>query len=462
MKESILIINKTVIKNLERLLIKNNFIVYPAEKETIANNILSYANISVIIYKVQPHEVIESCDFIIQTKRHYPFIQIIIVAQTGELNTALKFIKSGAYDYFREPAEKEELIPVIKKAILEKRELEFKAISDKKNWEYLKTISKEFENVKFELDYLKRDIMTKNLELEIKYGLKNYIPLKKQENNKELRIGKYIVLEEIGKGGMSSVYKAIDLSLKRVVAIKELTIIYGSLPQDIKDDVIKRFKKEAEIIARLKHENIVRIFDVFNEKNRHYIVMDHLDGINLAKYVIEEKKLPILEIIHIVAELCLAVEYIHENKIIHRDIKPSNIMFTKDRRVKLMDFGVIRDKNISTLTPTGSILGTISYTAPEQSTQETDYRSDIFSIGTILYELITGFNPFESKTYADTFLKITSFVPDMPSRYNYECSDALDKLVMKSLEKKPEKRFNSAKEFYEELIAFNKNYLDNI
>ena len=462
MKESILVINKTIIKTTEKILLKNNFIVYTAEKETIADEILKYANISLIIYKVQANEILEACEIISNFKKHFSSVHIIVISQTGELNSVLKFLKSGAYDYFRDPFDKDDIIPVIKKAIFEKREIDFKNISDRRNREYVKIISKELEDLKFEIEHLKRDIAGKNLELEIKYGIKNFIPIKKQENLKEFRIGKYIVLGEIGKGGMSSVYKAIDVSLKRIVAIKELTIIYRTLPKDIKEDVINRFKKEAETIAKLRHDNIGKIFDIFEDNNRHYIVMDYIEGHNLDKYFCEEQKLPILEVVNIIIEVCLAVQYIHENKIIHRDIKPSNIMISHDRKIKLMDFGVIRDKNISTLTPTGSILGTVSYTAPEQSMKEIDYTVDIFSIGAILYELITGFNPFEGKSYADTFLKITSLNPDPPSKYNYECNDELDKIVSKCIEKNPFKRFPSAKELSETLIEFAKKYIDDI
>jgi serine/threonine-protein kinase len=137
-------------------------------------------------------------------------------------------------------------------------------------------------------------------------------------------------------------------------------------------------------------------------------------------------------------------------------------MITYDRKIKLMDFGVIRDKSISTLTPTGSIVGTVCYTAPEQSMKHVDYRSDIFSIGTVFYEMVVGFNPFECKTYAETFLKITSLKPELPSKYNYECNDDLDGIILKAMEKNPDKRFSSARDLNDALKAFVKKYIDAI
>lgn len=462
MKESILVINKTLNRTLENLLIKSNFIVYTAENESLASNFVSSKIISTILYNIQTNELNEACEFIEQIKRLFPSMKIIVFSQTGALNFALKLIKAGAYDYFREPIDKDEITSVIKKAISEKREMDLKHLMDLKNRDYLKTVLKELDVTKSELDFLKRDVMAKNLELEIKHGLKNFIALRKNEKTNEIRLGKYVILGEAGRGGMSQVYKAIDTILKRVVAIKELTIIYRALPQEIIGDVIKRFKKEAEVIAKLKHENITRIYDIIEEGGKHYMVMEYVDGVTLDNFVESTSKIPILEIINMICDICEALEYIHQNKIIHRDIKPSNIMITYDRKIKLMDFGVIRDKSISTLTPTGSIVGTVCYTAPEQSMKHVDYRSDIFSIGTVFYEMVVGFNPFECKTYAETFLKITSLKPEVPSKYNYECTDDLDGIILKAMEKNPDKRFSSARELNDALKAFVKKYIDAI
>lgn len=462
MNESVLVINKTSSKKVECLLIKSNFIVYSADTESDASNFIASKIISTIIYNIQTSELNEACGFIEQVKRLFPSMQIIVFSQTGDLNFALKLIKSGAYDYFREPVDKEEINSSIKKAISEKREMDLKHLMDLKNRDYLKTILKELDATKAELDFVKRDVMTKNLELEIKHGIKHFITLRKTQTSKEIRLGKYVILGEAGKGGMSQVYKAIDTILKRVVAIKELTIIYRSLPKEIIGDVIKRFKKEAEVIAKLKHDNITCIYDIIEDSNKHYMVMEYVDGVTLDNFFENTKKIPILETINIICDICEALEYIHENKIIHRDIKPSNIMITYDRKIKLMDFGVIRDKNISTLTPTGSIVGTVCYTAPEQSMKHVDYRSDIFSIGTVFYEIVAGFNPFECRTYAETFLKITALKPEPPSKYNYECNEALDAIILKAMEKNPDKRFSSARELNNALKAFVKRYIDEL
>ena len=147
----------------------------------------------------------------------------------------------------------------------------------------------------------------------------------------------------------------------------------------------------------------------------------------------------------------------HSNNIIHRDVKPSNVIINSDRKVKLMDFGVIRDKSVSTLTPTGSIVGTMAYTAPEQSSKKMDFKVDIFPLGTIFYELLTGINPFDGKTYADTFVKVASFNPPPPSSINSLCDEILDSIVMKALEKNPDKRY-TAKELHNTLKLYTASY----
>lgn len=186
--------------------------------------------------------------------------------------------------------------------------------------------------------------------------------------------------------------------------------------------------------------------------------MEYIEGITLDKLIFNNKKLPVMEAVNIISEVCQALEYIHQNNIIHRDIKPSNIIISNDRTVKLMDFGVIRDKSSSTITPTGSIIGTLSYTAPEQSSKSMDFRVDIFSLGTIFYELLTGKNPFIGETYADIFLKISSLEPEAPSTINSEANKELDKIVLKAMEKDPENRYLNARELFNDLIKFSETY----
>jgi FixJ family two-component response regulator/tRNA A-37 threonylcarbamoyl transferase component Bud32 len=460
MKESILIINSddTTEKLLEVFFTRKGFIVYKAEHGLKAFRILNNNNISVIIYELISEELAEF-GFLEYIRKKHSAIQVIVISEIAEINLALTAMKNGAYDFITKPIEEERLIFTITRAISEKKENDHKISTDKRNREYQKILMKELELTKRELEGLREDLAAKKLELELIYG-----PDYNKENESTVplglirgkeRIGKYTILEEIGKGGMSIVYKAIDHILNRDVAIKELTIIQKKFPKHILEDLTKRFFKEAQVIAMLRHDNIVKVFDIIEEKNKHYIIMEYIDGKTLDKLISGNRKIPVLEAVNIVTEICLALEYIHNNNIIHRDIKPSNIIIGNDRVVKLMDFGVIRDTSVSTVTPTGAIVGTIAYTAPEQSSKNMDYRVDIFSLGIILYELITGINPFESDTYADTFLKISAVTPpDEPSTINPECDKNLDHIIFKAIEKNPENRYLSAKEFYNDLINF--------
>lgn len=459
MKESVLIINSdyTTEKLLEVFFTKKGYIVYKAEHGLKAFRILNNNNISVIIYELISEELAEF-GFLEYIKKKHSSIRVIVISEITDLNLALTAMKNGAYDFIAKPIEEERLIVSITKAIAEKKEHDHKISTERRNREYQKILIKELEQTKKEMQGLRDELAVRKLELELIYG-PGY--LKENEHSYLLsmtrgkeRIGKYTVIEEIGKGGMSIVYKGIDHILNRDVAIKELTIIQKQLPQNVLEDLIKRFFKEAQVIAMLRHDNIVKVFDIIEEKNKLFMIMEYIEGKTLDKLISGNRKIPIMEAVNVVSEICLALDYIHNHNIIHRDIKPSNIIIGNDRLIKLMDFGVIRDTSVSTVTPTGSIVGTIAYTAPEQSSKKMDSRVDIFSLGTILYELVTGINPFESETYADTFLKISSVSPEEPSKLNPECDINLDKIILKAMEKKPENRYSSAKDFYNDLINY--------
>jgi len=459
MKESVLIINSddTTEKLLEVFFTQKGYIVYKAEHGLKAFRILNNNNISVIIYELVSEELAEF-GFLEYIRKKHTSVQVIVISELTDLNLALTAMKNGAYDFITKPLEEERLIFSITKAISEKKEYDHKIATERRNREYQKILIKELELTKRELEAVRDELAAKNLELELIYGpeyLKEKEPaLPLHHMRGKERIGKYTILEEIGKGGMSVVYKGIDHILNRDVAIKELTIIQKQLPKDILEDLTKRFIKEAQVIAMLRHDNIVKVFDIIEENNKHYMIMEYIEGKTVDKIISGNRKTPVLEAVNIVSEICLALEYIHINNIIHRDIKPSNIIIGNDRLVKLMDFGVIRDTSISTMTPTGAIVGTIAYTAPEQSSKRMDARVDLFSLGTILYEIITGINPFEGDTYADTFLKISSVTPVLPSRLNPDCDKNLDRIIMKAMEKNPDNRYASAKHFYNDLASF--------
>ncbi len=460
MKESILIISNNAIKarHLETFFIKKGYIIYQAEHGLKALKIINNANISVVIYDLASEETAEF-GFLEYIKKKHSSLKIVVVTEITYQEIIIKILRQGAYDYIIEPINADYLIDSINRAISEKKEIDNKLISERKNKEYQKVLVKEIEILKKELTAVKNDLMQRNLVVELIYGagyLKDKSSLSEISHD-ERRIGKYTILEEIGSGGMSVVYKAIDYILNREVAIKELTISQKPFPEDVIDDVTKRFIKEAQVIAMLRHDNIIKVFDVVEENNKHYMIMEFIEGKTLDKIISDNKILPILEAINIISEICLALDYIHSNNIIHRDIKPSNIIVNSERRVKLMDFGVIRDKSVGTLTPTGSIVGTMAYTAPEQSSKTMDFKVDIFPLGTIFYELLTGTNPFDGNTYADTFIKVSSFTPAPPSTINPICDEILDSIVMKSLEKNPAKRY-TAKELYNTLKLYTASY----
>lgn len=460
MKESILIIsnNANRARHLEAFFTKKGYVIYQAEHGLKALKIINNANISVIIYDLVSEETAEF-GFFEYIKKKHSSLKVVVVTEIVSPQAIIKIMKHGAYDYIFDLTDVNSLIASINQAISEKKDLDNKHLSERKNKEYQKILIKELEVSKKELAGVKNDLMQRNLVVELIYGA-GYLKQKsfsEEMKPDERRISKYTILEEIGSGGMSVVYKAIDHILNREVAIKELTISQKPFPKEVIEDVTKRFIKEAQVIAMLRHDNIIKVFDVLEENNKHYMVMEFIEGKTLDKMISGNKILPILESISIVSEICLALDYIHSNNIIHRDVKPSNVIINSDRKVKLMDFGVIRDKSVSTLTPTGSIVGTMAYTAPEQSSKKIDFKVDIFPLGTIFYELLTGINPFDGKTYADTFVKVASFNPPPPSSINSLCDEILDSIVMKALEKNPDKRY-TAKELYNTLKLYTASY----
>ncbi|MFN8577206.1 MAG: protein kinase [Candidatus Sericytochromatia bacterium] len=461
MRESILIISndKEKEKHLESFLIKSNYIVYHAEHGLKALKTINNTNISVILYDLSSEETAEYGFFEYLNKKHSS-LKVIVTSKINNSDTIIKIMKNGAFDYIIEPINSDYLLDAIHKASSAKKEIENKIASDKKNREYQRVLIKEIDILKNELVSVKNNLQQRNLEVELIYG-SDYIKEKSLSLldviNNEKRIGKYTILEELGRGGMSVVYKAIDYTLNRQVAIKELTISQSPFPEEVIEDVTKRFIKEAQVIAMLRHDNIVKVFDVLEEKNKHYMVMEFIEGQTLDKLIAGNKSIPILESISIISEICLALDYIHSNNIIHRDVKPSNIIINHERNVKLMDFGVIRDKSVTTLTPTGAIVGTMAYTAPEQSSKKLDFKVDIFPLGTIFYELLTGVNPFEGKTYADTFVKIASLEPHPPSSINSLCDTQLDEIVMKAISKNANNRY-TAKELYNALSLYISKY----
>jgi serine/threonine-protein kinase len=245
----------------------------------------------------------------------------------------------------------------------------------------------------------------------------------------------------IGTGGMADVYFGEDLRLNRQVAIKVLR-------RDLSDDptFLTRFKKEAMAAAALSHPNIVSIFDAGEDQGNSYLIMELVNGITLSKYL-ENQKVSVTESLLLISQILEAVSYSHQNGIIHRDIKPGNIMITDDGQIKVMDFGIARLTNQEgqTLTSTLNILGTAQYISPEQATGNvSDERSDIYAIGCILYELITGRPPFTGETPVSVAFQHVSSEYQSPKTYVVDLNPEIEKIIAVSLAKNADDRYLTA------------------
>lgn len=259
------------------------------------------------------------------------------------------------------------------------------------------------------------------------------------------RLGRYEILNQLGRGAMGIVYLGRDPMLNRLTAIK--TIRFSDEFDDRKVSLIKEhFYREAEVIARLSHPNIVTIYDVGEELDLTYLAMEYLEGESLEKFTEVEHLPSIRKTVDIVCQVCDALDYAHKNGIIHRDIKPANIMVLKQGVIKVMDFGIARAAT-GTKTRTGIIKGTPYYMSPEQTKGEKlTGSSDIFSLGVVFYQLLTGKLPFDGDNMAAIMYQITSVEAKPPTQLNPKIDKATLDILRKSLEKDPARRYSSAKE----------------
>ncbi|MGB9779237.1 Stk1 family PASTA domain-containing Ser/Thr kinase [Caldanaerobacter sp.] len=268
---------------------------------------------------------------------------------------------------------------------------------------------------------------------------------------------RYEILEKIGEGGMAKVYKAKCHLLNRIVAIKILRPEFAA-----DESFVKKFKRESQAAASLSHPNIVSIYDVGQEGDIYYIVMEYVKGHTL-KEIIKENGGP-LEIeraVNIARQVAKALDHAHKNKIIHRDIKPQNILITEDDVVKVTDFGIARAANGATITYTGDVIGTAYYFSPEQAKGSiVDERTDIYSLGIVLFEMLTGKVPFEGESPISVALKHIQEDIIPPSRFNEKVPEELDKIVMKATQKDPNLRYQTASEFLKDLDTFLRNPKD--
>lgn len=258
------------------------------------------------------------------------------------------------------------------------------------------------------------------------------------------KLGKYEIRRELGKGGMGIVYEGFDPYIQRAVAIK--TVLMSSVDKSEAGEVFGRFRREAQAAGRLSHPRIVAIYEYSEDHDMAFIAMELIDGKELKDYFDDGVRFPIRESIDILMQLLDALNYSHRQGVVHRDIKPSNIFITARKQVKVADFGIAKIES-SLLTQVGSVLGTPAYMSPEQFQGENvDRRSDLYSAGVILYQLLTGKRPFSGSTIT-IMHKVLNQQPVLPSAHNAEVPPALDEVVMRAMAKQPEERFQNANEF---------------
>jgi eukaryotic-like serine/threonine-protein kinase len=258
---------------------------------------------------------------------------------------------------------------------------------------------------------------------------------------------RYEILERIGSGGMAIVYKAKDLLLNRIVTIKVLREQFAA-----DEDFVRRFRREAQSAASLSHPNIVSIYDVGKDGETEYIVMEYIEGKNLKELIRNYAPLSMEQALNLGIQIAEAIRHAHEHHIIHRDIKPHNILVTADGRVKVTDFGIARAVSAATMTHSGDIVGSVHYLSPEQAKGvQTNEQSDVYSLGIILYELLTGKVPYDGETPISIALKHLQEEAVPPTKLNPRVNEALENLVLRAIAKSPEQRYSTAQELLQDL-----------
>ena len=256
---------------------------------------------------------------------------------------------------------------------------------------------------------------------------------------------RYEVLEKIGTGGMSDVYKAKDHKLNRLVAVKVLKQEFSE-----NENFVSKFRVEAQSTAGLMHPNIVNVYDVGDEDGVNYIVMELVDGITLKKYIEKKSRLSVKEAVSIAIQVAMGLEAAHNNNIIHRDIKPQNIMISKEGKVKVTDFGIAKAATSNTIT--SNVMGSVHYTSPEQARGGySDAKSDIYSLGITLFEMLTGRVPFNGDTTVAIAIKHIQEDLPSPAEYSDDIPISVEKIVLKCCQKSPDRRYQNAAELISDL-----------
>ena len=263
-------------------------------------------------------------------------------------------------------------------------------------------------------------------------------------------LGRYKILSIIGQGAMGVVYKAVDPMIDRTVAIKTVNL---NLSRDEIEEFEARFQQEIKAAGRLNHPNIVTIHDVGRNENMAYMAMEYLDGKELKEILAEGEAIPVVAtIVEWIAQIAQGLGFAHENDIIHRDVKPSNIMVVRGGYAKITDFGIARMPSSAVKTMTGLILGSPRYMSPEQVIGRTlDHRTDIFSLGVVLYEALTGTPPFDGDNVNAIMYATVNTAPPPPSSTNGKVPAMLDLVIAKALAKSVDERYQTMREFADDL-----------
>ena len=270
--------------------------------------------------------------------------------------------------------------------------------------------------------------------------------------------GRYQIIEELGKGGVGKVYKALDTEIKEKVALK---LIKPEIAADKK--TIERFRNELKFARKIRHKNVCQMYDLNRKGETHYITMEYVPGEDLKSFMKRSKQLSIPTAVSLTKQVCEGLAEAHQLGVVHRDMKPQNIMIDREGNAHIMDFGIARMMSASELTEEGAVIGTPDYMSPEQvDGKEADQRADLYSLGVIVYEMVTGQVPFKGDSAMSVALKHKTEAPPSPRELNAQVPESLSRLILKCVEKDKEQRYQRAEDVLSDLVNIEKEIAGEI